>query len=209
MNSGPCVGSVPPPESLATALNARFVVHDPPAQSVSFIALQVKGQQPSPLTHAAIMVPPPQMPLVHVVCTRHALPDLHAAPLFAVTPTQAPSIGSLHSLTWHAFMGARQVTGVPAHVPFVQTSLEVQYFPSLQMPPLFVGLFTQPSVGSHLPTLHVSLTLEQSTGAPVQAPVWHVPAVWHLSDGMHDSPSLAGTEPHVCRKQVLLVQLVG
>jgi hypothetical protein len=139
--------------------------------------------------HAVTAMPPPQVPLKHVVLVRHALPELQGAPLFPGALTHAMET-SLHWFTSQGFAGAGHAMGVPAHVPFKHWSLVVQYLPSLHAPELFVGDFTQPIVGSHLPTLQVSSRAEQLTAVPpVHAPARHVPPIVHSA--VHDCPSLA------------------
>jgi hypothetical protein len=110
-------------------------------------------------------------------------------------------------LIWQVFADGPQVIGMPEQIPFVHVSLVVQYLPSLQELPSFAGVFTQPWMGSHLPTLQESFKDAQLTGVPVQAPSWHVVDVEHLSGGVHGSPSFAGVMLHTPALHVAVAQL--
>jgi hypothetical protein len=194
MSCAPQHGGTPPfGESLAVAIKARFVVHEP-MQSRSFNDVHPAGQQPSPLMQAVTGTPPPHVPFKHVVLVWQALVDLHGAPLFPATGMHDFETSS-HWPISHAFACGGQAMGEPSHVPFVHVSLTVQNLPSLHVAPSFAGAFTQPLTGSHLPTLHMSFSTEQSTGVPVHTPSWQVAAVEHLS-GVHGCPSFAGVVLH-------------
>jgi hypothetical protein len=111
----------------------------------------------------------------------------HAVPVGCAGFEHVPAAALHVPATWQA-SSAVHVTGAPAHVPLVQTSVVVQAFPSLQgVPFVIVGFVQAPVVGSHVPAAwHWSDAVQGIVPPPV-----HVPAL-HESFESQGLPSLHG-----------------
>jgi hypothetical protein len=93
---------------------------------------------------------------------------------------------------WH-WSVAVQATGVPAQVPFVQLSPEVQGLPSLQAVPLVAaGLLQTPVAGLQVPaTWHWSLAVQVIGLLPLHAPARQVSVCVHALPSLQAVPSMA------------------
>ena len=114
----------------------------------------------------------------HVSTPLQALPSLQSAsfvqPHALVLWTQPPEAST--QLSTVQVMLSLQLIAVPAQLPAVHTSPEVQIKPSLQAVPfVFEGFEQTPVDGLQVPALWHWSGAGQTTGlAPVQVPLWHV-----------------------------------
>src|SRR5882672_11391451 len=115
---------------------------------------------------------PMQAPLWQLSPVVQERPSLQPLPFGLAGFEQRPVVVSQMPATWH-WSRAVQTSGVPVQVPLWQLSADVQAKPSLQLVPSDLAGFEQrPVVVSQVPARWHWSGAVQTTGVPVQVPLW-------------------------------------
>jgi len=118
----------------------------------------------------------------------HGLPSLHPVPFSRASVRHAPLSG-LQLPTLHASLNDEQSTLVPLQMPSVQWSDVVQALASLHSVPFSRAMARQePLSGLQLPTLHASVSVEQSVAIPLQVPSVQLSCVVQRLPSLHSVP---------------------
>ena len=194
---------VPPQVTMVPGLMAQTPVPvDLSQKSVPLQKLPSSWLAHSPsLMHPHVLLPPTQVPRLHVSPLVQSLPSSQLTALLV----WAQPLAGRHASLVQALLSSQSVAALamPAQLPPLQVSKSVQAFPSSQAEVL--GVLTQPVKGAHEPLVH-GLPSLQSTPCPMHKPFAQLSLVVHRLPSSHGLVVLAWLQAPVLASQPSTVQ---